>query len=67
MNAPLFTLCPAPPNQFGIMGSNIPLSDQEWKKLFDGPITAMEPAYQAELAKPVILNSEEAAWFRQQK
>jgi len=43
----------APPNQFGIIGSTIPLSDDEWQKLLNGPIAAMEPDYQAELAKVV--------------
>lgn len=56
-------LYPAPPNQFGIMGSNIPFSDQEWQKLFDGPIAAIESAYQAELAKPVFIRPvDESLW-----
>jgi hypothetical protein len=58
-------LYPAPPNQFGIMGSNIPLSDQEWQKLFDGPISAIEPDYQAELAKPLHIHpADEFLWER---
>jgi hypothetical protein len=53
MNLLVCVFYPAPPNKFGIMESNIPLSDQEWQKLFDGPIVAMEPDYQAELTKLV--------------
>ena len=58
-------LYPAPTNKFGIMGSSIPLSKENWQKLFDGPIAAMEPAYQAELAKPVLIRpADEFLWER---
>jgi hypothetical protein len=53
MNPLVMCFYPAPPNKFGIMGSNIPLSKEDWQNLFDGPIAAMEPDYQSELAKPV--------------
>jgi hypothetical protein len=46
---------PAPINKFGILASGILLSEQEWPRLLDGPIAAVEPDYQAELAKPVNL------------
>jgi hypothetical protein len=45
----------APTNKFGILASGILLSEQEWSRLLDGPISAVEPDYQAELAKPVNL------------
>ena len=48
----------APTNKFGILTSGILLSEQEWPRLLDGPITAVEPDYQAELAKLVDFANE---------
>jgi len=51
----------APKNKFGIVATiteGFRLTKEEQLKVINGPIAAMEPAYQAELAKPVICHND---------
>lgn len=48
-------LFPVPPNEFGILGSSIPLSPEAAQKLFDGPIAAVQPILQADRAEILFL------------
>jgi hypothetical protein len=63
---------PVPPNQYGIFAmhcrDNQPILADDLAKIIDGPIAAMEPILEAELAKPVhaesvvkLLTAEDAA------
>ncbi|MBP6858896.1 MAG: hypothetical protein KBC33_03665 [Candidatus Pacebacteria bacterium] len=48
-----------PPNKFGIFAmhckDNQPMDAESLRRIIDGPIAAMEPELQRELAKPLVL------------
>ncbi|HEV2319931.1 MAG TPA: hypothetical protein VGV18_09285 [Verrucomicrobiae bacterium] len=50
---------PVPKNKYGIVAmhcaDNQPISEEDLKKVIDGPIAAVEEAYQAAISKPIIL------------
>jgi hypothetical protein len=49
-----------PKNKYGIISCHTqgkPLSQSELRKIINGPVAAIEPDYQRELAKPVIINT----------